>query len=81
MQQMGITPPFTVAERTRHADGLYMAGKYGAAAAEYQALAQDPEVIGTAQVNRLLARAAVATFQANEACGPIAVGPLVRYGR
>jgi peptidoglycan lytic transglycosylase len=63
MHQMGITPPFTVTERTRHADGLYIAGKYGAAAVEYQALTQDPAVIGTAQVNKLLARAAVATFK------------------
>ncbi|MGC1870306.1 MAG: transglycosylase SLT domain-containing protein [Acidobacteriaceae bacterium] len=70
MQQMGITPPFTVAERTRHADGLYMAGKYGAAASEYQALAQDPEVIGTAQVNKLLARAAVATFKQTKHVNP-----------
>lgn len=63
MQQMGVIPPFTIAERTRHADGLYVAGRYAAAAAEYQALAQDPTVIGTAQVNGLLARAAVATFK------------------
>ncbi|MHB1958670.1 MAG: lytic transglycosylase domain-containing protein [Acidobacteriaceae bacterium] len=70
MQQMGITPPFTIAERTRHADGLYMAGKYGAAAAEYEALAQDPEVIGTAQVNGLLARAAVATFKQTKHVDP-----------
>ena len=70
LQQMGITPPFTIAERTRHADGLYMAGKYGAAAAEYQALAQDPAVIGTAQVNGLLARAAVATFKQTKHVDP-----------
>lgn len=70
MQQMGIMPPFTVAERTRHADGLYMAGRYGAAAAEYQALAQDPTVIGTAQVNGLLARAAVATFKQTKHVNP-----------
>ena len=63
MQQMGISPPFTVAERIRHADGLYIAGRYAAAAVEYQALTQDPSVIGTAQVNGLLARAAVATFK------------------
>ncbi|HZC43977.1 MAG TPA: transglycosylase SLT domain-containing protein [Acidobacteriaceae bacterium] len=70
MQQMGITPPFTIAERTRHADALYVAGKYGAAAAEYQALAQDPAVIGTAQVNGLLARAAVATFKQTKHVNP-----------
>lgn len=70
MQQMGVTPPFTVAERTRHADGLYLAGKYGAAAAEYESLAQDPEVMGTAQVNRLLARAAVATFKQTKHVNP-----------
>ncbi|HET9099224.1 MAG TPA: transglycosylase SLT domain-containing protein [Acidobacteriaceae bacterium] len=70
LQQMGIIPPFTIVERTRHADGLYMAGKYGAAAAEYQALAQDPAVIGTAQVNGLLARAAVATFKQTKHVNP-----------
>ncbi|MHB1936129.1 MAG: transglycosylase SLT domain-containing protein [Acidobacteriaceae bacterium] len=70
MQQMGVTPPFTVAEQTRHADGLYVAGRYGAAAAEYQALAQDPRVIGTAQVNGLLARAAVATFKQTKHVDP-----------
>ncbi len=70
MQQMGVTPPFTIAERTRHADGLYIAGKYGAAAAEYQALAQDPEVMGTAQVNGMLARAAVATFKQTKHVNP-----------
>ncbi len=63
MQQIGISPPFSVAERTRHADGLYLAGRYEAAAAEYQSLAGDPAVVGTAAVNGLLARAAVATFK------------------
>jgi soluble lytic murein transglycosylase len=70
MEQMGVTPPFTIADRTRHADGLYIAGKYGAAAAEYQALAQDPAVIGTAQVNEMLARAAVATFKQTKHVNP-----------
>ncbi|MES2222755.1 MAG: transglycosylase SLT domain-containing protein [Acidobacteriota bacterium] len=70
MQQMGINPPFTIAERTRHADGLYLAGKYGAAAAEYESLAQDPQVIGTAEVNKLLARAAVATFKQSKHVNP-----------
>ena len=44
--------------------------KYGAAAAEYQALSQDPEVVGTAQVNKLLARAAVATFKQTKHVNP-----------
>jgi soluble lytic murein transglycosylase len=70
MLQMGVAPPFTVAERTHHADGLYLAGKYGAAAAEYESLAQDPAVIGTAQVNPLLARAAVATFKQTKHVNP-----------
>ena len=70
MEQMGVTPPFTIAERIRHADGLYIAGKYGAAAAEYEALSQDPEVVGTAQVNKLLARAAVATFKQTKHVNP-----------
>ncbi|MGO8719721.1 MAG: transglycosylase SLT domain-containing protein [Acidobacteriaceae bacterium] len=70
MQQMGIHPPFTVAERTRHADGLYLAGRYGAAAAEYQTLAQDPTVAGTGEVNALLARAAVATFKQTKHVDP-----------
>jgi soluble lytic murein transglycosylase len=70
MVQMGITPPFTIAERTHHADGLYLAGKYGAAAAEYESLSQDPAVVGTAQVNSLLARAAVATFKQTKHVNP-----------
>jgi soluble lytic murein transglycosylase len=70
MQQMGVNPPFTVAERTRHADGLYLAGKYGAAAAEYESLAQDPAVIGSSQLNGLLARAAVATFKQTKHVNP-----------
>ncbi len=32
LQQMGIAAPFTVAQSIRHADGLYLAGRYGAAA-------------------------------------------------
>lgn len=63
MRQMGFIPPFTVAQRTRHADGLYMAGQYAAAATEYETLARDPAVVGTAQLNGLLARTAVATFK------------------
>jgi len=63
LHQMGVTTPFTIAQRTRHADGLYLAGRYATAAAEYQALAEDPAAIGTAEVNDMLARAAVATFK------------------
>lgn len=63
MHQMGISPPFTVDERIRHAGGLYVAGHYAEAAAEYRSLAQDPSVAGTARVNDLLARAAIATFK------------------
>lgn len=62
-QQMGVAAPFTVAQSIRHADGLYLAGHYAAAAAEYQTFAQDPTVAGSAQANDLLARAAVATFK------------------
>ncbi len=63
LQQMGVAPPFTVAERIRHAGGLYVAGRYAAAAAEYVALAEDPAIVGTAQANEMLARAAVAAFK------------------
>ncbi|MEO6828212.1 MAG: hypothetical protein ABI164_00265, partial [Acidobacteriaceae bacterium] len=63
LHQMGVTTPFTVAQSIRHADGLYLAGRYAGAAGSYQALAQDPRVSGTAQVNDLLARAAVASFK------------------
>lgn len=63
LHQMGIAEPFTVAQRTRHADGLYIAGRYAAAAADYQSVAQSPGVAGTPQENNLLARAAVATFK------------------
>ncbi len=62
---MGVTAPFTTAQSIRHADGLYLAGRYAAAAAEYEALASDPAAVGTAQVNDMLARAAVATFKQN----------------
>jgi soluble lytic murein transglycosylase len=68
--QMGINPPFSVEERLHHADGLYLAGHYAAAAEEYQSLAADPSVAGTAQVNALLARAAVATFKLTHHVNP-----------
>ncbi len=70
LQQMGIATPFTVAQSIRHADGLYLAGRYGAASAEYEALAQDPAVTGTAQANNLLARAAVANFKQSHHVDP-----------
>ena len=63
LHQMGETAPFTPTQRTRHADGLYLAGRYGAAAAEYQALAADPSIAGTPEANDMLARAAVATYK------------------
>src|SRR6185437_11141659 len=63
LHQMGIDPPFTVAQSTRHADGLYIAGRYAAAALEYQSLTQNPSIKGTPEENCLLARAAVATFK------------------
>lgn len=63
LHQMGVTAPFTISERMRHADGLYLAGRYGAASTQYQNLATDPAVIGTVEVNDLLARAAVATYK------------------
>lgn len=63
LQQMGVATPFTVAESTRHADGLYLAGRYSAAAAEYESLADDPSVTGTPEASKLLARAAVATYK------------------
>jgi soluble lytic murein transglycosylase len=63
LSQMDINPPFTIAESMRHADGLYLAGRYGAAAAEYESLARDPAVAGTVKENEMLARAAVATYK------------------
>jgi soluble lytic murein transglycosylase len=63
LQQMGVAPSFTIAESIRHADGLYLAGRYAAAATEYAALAENPGMAGTAQANNMLARAAVATFK------------------
>ena len=63
LHQMGVVPAFSVAQNTRHADGLYLAGRYAAAAAGYQALAEDPAVAGTAQANNMLARAAVAMYK------------------
>jgi soluble lytic murein transglycosylase len=63
LHQMGIASPFTIAQSMRHADGLYLAGRYSAAAASYQSLAGDPTLAGTPQQNSLLARAAVASFK------------------
>jgi len=63
LHKMGITTPFTVAERLRHADGLYLAGHYPAAAAGYKVLARDPAVTGTVRENDMLAREAVANFK------------------
>ncbi len=63
LHQMGVTAPFSIAQSIRHADGLYLVGQYAAAATDYQSLANDPAVVGTAQVNGLLARAAVATYK------------------
>lgn len=63
LRQMGDAAPFTLAQNLRHADGLYLAGRYGDAAAAYQSLQQDPSIAGTPQVNDLLARAAVATYK------------------
>ncbi len=61
LTQMGISPAFTLTQNIRHADGLYMAGRFAAAAAQYEALAAEPDAAG--QSNRLLARAAVATLK------------------
>ena len=63
LHKMGIASPFTVAERVRQADGLYLAGHYAAAAAGYKMLASDPAVVGTAQQNDMLARQAVANYK------------------
>ena len=63
LRQMGETAPFTPAQRSLHADGLYLAGRYGAAATQYQALALDPAMAGTPEANEMLARAAVATYK------------------
>lgn len=63
LHQMGIDQPFTVEQSLRHADGLYLAGRYAAAASDYQSLAQRPDVAGTPEENNLLARQAVATFK------------------
>ncbi|MEO6964817.1 MAG: transglycosylase SLT domain-containing protein [Acidobacteriaceae bacterium] len=76
LHQMGISPPFTMDENIRHAGALYVAGQYAQAAAEYQSLAQDPAVVGTAQVNDLLARAAVATFKQQKHVDPSQVARL-----
>lgn len=63
LRQMGETSPLTIAQRSRHAGGLYVAGRYGQAAAEYKALSEDPSVVGTPQANEMFARAAVASYK------------------
>lgn len=63
LRQMDINPPFTIAERLHHADGLYLAGRFDPAAIAYESLASDPAVVGTARENELLARTAVATLK------------------
>jgi soluble lytic murein transglycosylase len=63
LHQMGLLTPFTIAESTRHADGLYLAGRYATAAAEYESLSENPSVAGTPEASKLLARAAVATYK------------------
>ena len=63
LRQMGETAPFTAAQRSRHAGGLYLAGRYAAAAAAYQSLAENPAIAGTPQASAMLARAAVASFK------------------
>lgn len=63
LHQMGESAPLTVAQNLRHADGLYLAGRYAEAAAAYGALADDPAVVGTPQANAMLARQAVATYK------------------
>ncbi|MHB8304166.1 MAG: lytic transglycosylase domain-containing protein [Acidobacteriaceae bacterium] len=63
LHRMGETSPFTPAQRTRHADGLYLAGRYAAAASAYDALAEDASIVGTPQASEMLARAAVATYK------------------
>lgn len=63
LQQMGEATPFTPAQRIRHADGLYLAGQYAAAATSYAALAQDPALAGTSEGTAMLARRAVASYK------------------
>jgi soluble lytic murein transglycosylase len=65
LRQMGESEPFTAAQTSRHAGGLYVAGQYGAAAAAYQKLAEDPSIAGTPQASEMLARAAVASYKQN----------------
>jgi soluble lytic murein transglycosylase len=63
LRQMGVTAPFTAAQRSRHAGGLYLAGRYAEAAAAYRSLAEDPAYAGTPRANEMLARAAVASYK------------------
>lgn len=63
LRQMGEAEPFTAAQIARHAGGLYLAGRYAAAAAAYQALAEDPAITGTPEGSEMLARAAVASYK------------------
>ena len=72
LQSMGAQAPLTVAERQRHADALYAAGRYNEAGEDYRALAADPSV-NEAGVNepglhdRLLVAAAACDYKLKRA--------------
>jgi soluble lytic murein transglycosylase len=54
---MGATSSLTVAERSRHADALYKAGRFSDAVDEYRALANDPAVTDGLKNSLLVAAA------------------------
>lgn len=63
LQAMGLPHPFTVQERAVHAEGLAKAGNYTAAAEAYRALAENPELAGSPDVNLYLAEATLYNYR------------------
>jgi soluble lytic murein transglycosylase len=60
LRQMGISQPFSFAQKLRRAENLYAAGQYGVAATAYASLAQSAV---PAMQNTLLAKQAIAAYR------------------
>ncbi len=67
LQVIGAAAPLTVAERQRHADALYAAGRYSDAAEEYRSLAADPQDTDPALKARLEVAAAACDYKLKRA--------------
>ncbi len=67
LQNMGANAPLTVAERERHANALYFAGRYNEAYDDYRALAADPGIQDAEQHASLLVAAAACDYKLKRA--------------